>query len=170
MADQEWSDGLDERRSSGRSSLPSAISGIERSSGRETWARTRKIESEKDLKKQSEHTHSLDWRELREHAQRERERETERKRERWLWNWGFFGVSGNLGFGKSVFEREHLCTERERERERRKGWGESVWVVVRTAKSTKQVNMISTACFAYSTIYSISNPPSPKSNIEFPFT
>lgn len=66
--------------------------------------------------------------------------------------------------------------ERDRESEREsdseteeKGEGR-VWVVVRTAKSTKQVNMISTACFAYSTIYSISNPPSPKSNIEFPFT
>ena len=121
MADQEWSDGLDERRSSGRSSLPSAISGIERSSGRETWARTRKIESEKDLKKQSEHTHSLDWRELREHAQRERERER--------------GVVVKLGvfwsfresrvWEISIWERALVQREREREEkgeERAFGW------------------------------------------------
>ena len=55
--------------------------------------------------------------------------------------------------------------QREREREREEKGEERVWVVVRTAKSTKQVNMISTACFAYSTIYTFSNPPSPKSNI-----
>ena len=70
---------------------------------------------ERERSKKAKRTHTLTGLERAPRTRTERERERERGG---CEIGGFFGVSGNLGFGKSVFEREHLCREREREKKR----------------------------------------------------
>lgn len=131
MIQEDWSDGLEERRSSGRSSLPSAIV---RRIGHQLTKREREkkyrnsdrkaTEDEADvMKRQPKQQEMLlvraKWKRLREQR-------------RIL---GFF-------FFFEAFEETQLQREREREKDRieREKWEKRVRVwVVRTAKSTNQI-------------------------------